>query len=90
MILHTVRCVSGSGMVPNKATGEVSNAMCVTWADSYRGGMHLWSRLVKAGNPRDVGSDSWGSIRGELEQKRGDRGGGGGEGRGNGEWRSGR
>ena len=50
--------VSGGVMDPNKDTGKVSNATCVTWADtdSYRCGTHLWRRPARAGVPRNVGS----------------------------------
>ena len=53
MILYTVRCTSGSGMVLNQATGKVSNATCGTWDDNCRGGAHVWRRPEKAGNPRE-------------------------------------
>ena len=54
---YTVKYVSGGAMVPNKATGEVSNATYVTREDSCRSGAHLWCRPAKAVNPRDVGSN---------------------------------
>ena len=56
MNLYIVKYVSGGGMVPNKATAEMLNATCVTWADDCRGGAHLWRRPAKAGDPRYVGS----------------------------------